>query len=334
MKTLGIIDIGSNSIKLIIVEIDNSSYSEIFHKKFQTRLSDFVGRETKELSSEGMKNFFGIIFTFKKFCDDYNCDEIIAVGTESLREIKNSTEIINDISVSLDVHIRLLSPTEECYLGYVSSIPKELDNYIHLDMGGGSVEIGLVKDKILMESVSIPMGALKITNKFHIKDGISNEEICKIQEYIYDKLNNISWIGECKNLPAIIIGGSIKTIGRIHQKEYDITSNIHGYELFYKDIEVLLQKISSMSLEEVIYTTGISKSRGDILLGALVILNSIILYLQSSKIIISKYTIREGIINDYINNPLRSCHQQDALSIASDKNISQVSSTKNKKEGY
>ena len=236
MKTLGIIDIGSNSIKLIIVEIDNSSYSEIFHKKFQTRLSDFVGRETKELSSEGMKNFFGIIFTFKKFCDDYNCDEIIAVGTESLREIKNSTEIINDISVSLGVHIRLLSPTEECYLGYVSSIPKELDNYVHLDMGGGSVEIGLVKDKILMESVSIPMGALKITNKFHIKDGISNEEFCQIQEYIYGKLNNISWIGECKNLPAIIIGGSIKTIGRIHQKEYDITSNIHGYELFYKDI--------------------------------------------------------------------------------------------------
>ena len=134
MKTLGIIDIGSNSIKLIIVEIDNSSYSEIFHKKFQTRLSDFVGRETKELSSEGMKNFFGIIFTFKKFCDDYNCDEIIAVGTESLREIKNSTEIINDISVSLGVHIRLLSPTEECYLGYVSSIPKELDNYVHKSM--------------------------------------------------------------------------------------------------------------------------------------------------------------------------------------------------------
>ena len=64
MKTLGIIDIGSNSIKLIIVEIDNSSYSEIFHKKFQTRLSNFVGIETKELSSEGMKNFFGIIFTF------------------------------------------------------------------------------------------------------------------------------------------------------------------------------------------------------------------------------------------------------------------------------
>lgn len=300
MKTLGIIDIGSNSIKLIIVEIKNNLYDEIFHKKFLTRLSDFVGMENKELSSEGMKNLFGIIFIFKKFCDDFNCDEIIAVATESLRQIKNSIEIINYISDSLGIYVKILSPSEECYLGYASSIPNNLSNYVHLDMGGGSVEIGLVKDKMLMKSVSIPMGALIITNKFHIKDDISNEEILKIKEYIFDKLKNILWIDECKNLPIVIIGGSIKTIGRIHQKEHNIMSNIHGYELSYNDINILLKKISTMSLEEIISTTGISKSRGDILLGALVLLNSLILYLQSSKIIISKFTIREGIINDYI----------------------------------
>lgn len=302
MRTLGIIDIGSNSIKLIVVGINNNSYEEIFHKKFQTRLSNFVGRDNKNLSSEGMKNFFGIIFTLKKFCDDYNCDEIIAVATESLRQIKNSEEIIDNISTSLDVHIKILSPDEECYFGYISSIPKESIDYVHLDMGGGSVEIGLVKDKILTKSISIPIGALNVTNKFNIKNGLSYEEKEDIKKYIYAKLNNISWISECENLPAIIIGGSIKTIGRIHQKEYDILSNIHGYELFNSDIETLLEKISKMSLDEIIHTTGISKSRADILLGALIILNSILSYLKSSKIIISKYTIREGIINDYIKS--------------------------------
>lgn len=300
MKTLGIIDIGSNSIKLIIIETDNNLYNEIFHKKFQTRLSDFVGRENKQLSTEGIKNFYGIIFTFKKFCDDFNCDEIIAVATESLRQIENSNEIINYIGNSLDIHIKLLSPNEECYLGYLSSIPKDLDNYVHLDMGGGSIEIGLVQNKILMESISIPMGALKITNKFNIKDNISEHEMYMIKEYIFNKLNNISWLNQCKTLPIVMIGGSIKTIGRIHQKEHNIISNIHGYQLFSYDIEFLLNKINTMTLNEIIYTVGISKSRADILLGALVILESIICYLQSSKIIISKYTIREGIIIDHI----------------------------------
>lgn len=302
MKTLGIIDIGSNSIKLIVVEIDADSYSEIFHKKFQTRLFDFVGIENKELSPEGMKNFFGIIFTFKKLCDDFNCDEIIAVATESLRQIKNSKEIIDNISNSLDINIRILSPIEECYLGYISSIPENLNNYVHLDVGGGSVEIGLVKDNCLKKSVSIPMGTLIIKNKFHIEDNISKEKILQIQEYINDKLNNILWINECKNLPAVIIGGSIKTIGRIHQKEFNITANIHGYKLLNNDIDLLLQKIRIMSLEDIMYTTGISKTRGDILLGALILLNSLLLHLQSSKIIISKYTIREGIIKYYIKN--------------------------------
>ena len=300
MKTLGIIDIGSNSIKLIIVEINNNEYKEIFHKKFQTRLSDFVGKHNKELSPEGMKNFYGIIFTFKKCCDNYNCDEIIAVATESLRQIKNSAEIISDISTTLNIHIKILSPDEECYFGYISSIPENLNDYIHLDMGGGSVEIGLVKDKKLVESISIPMGALKMTNKFHIKDGISEEDKLNIQEYVYNKLSKILWVNECKSLPAVVIGGSIKTIGRIHQMEYDVYCNIHGLELYKKDIESLLQKISKLSLEEIISTTGLSKTRGDILLGALITLNSIITYLNCSKIIISKYTIREGIINDYM----------------------------------
>lgn len=302
MKTLGIIDIGSNSIKLIIVEIHINSYSEIFHKKFQTRLFDFVGTENKELTLEGFKNFSEILFVFKKCCDDFTCDEIIAVATESLRQIKNSKEIIDEISNSLDINIRILSPIEECYLGYISSIPVDLNDYIHLDVGGGSVEIGLVKDNFLKKSVSIPMGTLIIKNKFNIKDNISEEERLQIQDYIYDKLNNILWIDECKNLPAIIIGGSIKTIGRIHQKEYNITANIHGYELIHNDIYLLLQKIRTMSLEDIMCTTGISKSRGDILLGSLILLNSLISYLQSSKIIISKYTIREGIIKDYKKN--------------------------------
>ena len=302
MRTLGIIDIGSNSIKLIIVEVNSNSYKEICHKKSQTRLSMFVDKESKELSLVGMKQFFQVLFTFKKYCDYYNCEEIIAVATESLRQIKNSADIIDYIYTSLNIKIKILSPEEECYFGYISSIPDNLSDYVHLDMGGGSVEIGLVKNKVLIETISIPMGALKITNKFHIKDGISDEEKVHIQEYVYNKLSNIEWIDKCKNLPSVVIGGSIKTIGRIHQREHNITSNIHGYELFNKDIDYLLHKISKLTLEEVIYSTGISKTRGDILVGALVTLNSIISYLQSSKIIISKYTIREGIIRDYIKN--------------------------------
>ncbi len=302
MKTLGVIDIGSNSIKLIIVEINQNSYREVFHKKFQTRLSKFIGRENKELSDEGMKNFFGIIFTFKKYCNKYNCQKIIAVATEPLRQIKNSQEIIDDISNTLGINIRILTPAEECYFGYFSYIPSSLDDYVHIDMGGGSVEIGLVNNKILTKYISIPMGALKITNKFHIKDGISQDEEMHIQDYIFDKLNNIEWINSCKGLPSVVIGGSIKTIGRIHQRGYNITSNIHGYELFRDDIETLLHEFSKLSLEEIIYTTGLSQSRSDILLGALVTLNSLITYMESEKIIISKYTIREGIINDYMKN--------------------------------
>ena len=302
MKTLGIIDIGSNSIKLIIVEINKNSYKEIFHKKFQTRLSQYMEKESKNLCEEGIKKFFNIIYTFKRACDNYNCDEIIAVATETFRQLSNSNEIIDDILSKLDVKIKILSADEECYFGYFSSIPKDLYDYVHIDMGGGSVEIGLVKNRNLVESVSIPMGAFKMTKKFHIDNNISHEDEVHIQEYVYNKLNNIEWIDKCKNLPAVAIGGSIKTIGRLHQQQQNVTSNIHGYKLFSHDLEFLIHKITPLSLDEITSTTGLSKTRGDILLGALLTLNSIISYLQSPKIIISKYTIREGILNYYMKN--------------------------------
>ena len=302
MKTLGIIDIGSNSIKLIITIINNNSYKEIFHKKFQLRLYNFTDKENKTLSSEGFKNLFDIIFLFKKLCSHYNCDEVVAVATESLRQIKNSSEIVNSINDNLGLKIKILSPMEECYLGYISSIPKDIDDYIHLDMGGGSVEIGLVQNKKLIEYTSIPIGAFKMTNRFHITEKISTDDIYRIERYVFNKLNNISWINKYKHLPAVVIGGSIKTIGRIHQNETNSSNNIHGYELYSEDIEYLLNKINKLSLEEMIKVTGATRTRCDILLGALVTLNSIVTYLSSSKVVISKYTIREGILQYFMNN--------------------------------
>ena len=164
-------------------------------------------------------------------------------------------------------------------------------------------KIRMIKD---LEEINLMREASRINDLVvekvitEIKDGISEEDKLNIQEYVYNKLSKILWVNECKSLPAVVIGGSIKTIGRIHQMEYDVYCNIHGLELYKKDIESLLQKISKLSLEEIISTTGLSKTRGDILLGALITLNSIITYLNCSKIIISKYTIREGIINDYM----------------------------------
>lgn len=302
MKTLGIIDIGSNSIKLIIVQINSdSSYNEIFHKKFQTRLSDYIKTDSKELSNIGIKNFSHIMFTFRKFCDEYYCNEIIAVATESFRQLKNSPYIINHISTSLDINIKILSPDEECYYGYLSTLPSNINNYVHLDIGGGSVEIGLVKNKVLIHSLSIPMGTLNITNKFHIKDAISKNEIIEIKKYIYDKFKNINWINECDNLPIIVIGGSIKTIGHIHQKEHGLIKDIHGYELYSNDIDSLLDTFAILTLKETMFRADISKTRGDVLLGALILISSILKYLNSSKIIISKYTIREGLLKNYIN---------------------------------
>lgn len=302
MNTIGIIDIGSNSIKLLVVKInDDKSFESLFNKKFQIRLTDYMTSDKDELSTNGIKNFFGIISTFKILCNQFSCDEIIAVGTEALRNLKNSSYLIKDIYDSLQINIQILSPEEECYYGYLSSIPENMCNYVHLDIGGGSVEIGLVKNNKLTQCKSIPMGALNLTNQFNLNKNYSHQEK-EATDYIIDQLQHISWSNECKSLPMIVIGGSIKTIGRIHKMEYDTSINIHGCILSKNDINSLLCKVQNLTIDEILSSTGVSKTRGDILLGALLLTNSIFEFFKCPSMIISKYTIRDGIIKEYIKN--------------------------------
>lgn len=304
MSTLGIIDIGSNSIKLLIVKINkDKSYEGVFNKKFQIRLTDYISNDKDELSPIGIRNFYGIISTFKILCNQFQCSEIIAVGTEALRKIKNSEDLIKDISSSLHVNIKILSPKEECYYGYISSLPTDEKDYVHLDIGGGSVEVGLVKSNKLIKCDSIPIGALFLTNKFMLnKKNYSNYS--NVSKYITSMLEDINWINECKHIPLIVIGGSIKTIGRISQLESNTIKNIHGLELFNDDVKKLLNKVVKMNVSDISKSMELPKTRSDILIGALLLVNSIFTYLNSPKLIISQYTIRDGIIKEYIDKHL------------------------------
>ena len=145
---------------------------------------------------------------------------------------------------------------------------------MHLDIGGGSVEVGLVKSNKLIKCDSIPIGALFLTNKFMLnKKNYSNYS--NVSKYITSMLEDINWINECKHIPLIVIGGAIKTIGRISQLESNTIKNIHGLELFNDDVKKLLNKVVKMNVSDISKSMELPKTRSDILIGALLLVNSI-----------------------------------------------------------
>ncbi|MGM9536172.1 MAG: hypothetical protein ACI3VR_12995, partial [Intestinibacter sp.] len=157
MNRVAIIDIGSNSLKLIMADIyDNKFFQISYEKKIKLRLSNYKNR-ANDITALGIKKLNEALTDLKKICTLYRCNRIIAVATETLRKSGNGSQIIEELKESLNLDVKIISGKEEAYYGFVSSINSiNLKDFLQIDIGGSSCEIVLVKDKKLIESISLP----------------------------------------------------------------------------------------------------------------------------------------------------------------------------------
>ena len=136
MKSIGIIDLGSNSLKLLIAEQKHSKkINVLFEKKHQIRLSDYYIDDIPNLSAIGIYKLILSIQSFKEKCKLFECDKIIVVATETLRKCANKDVILNEIKKETGFEVRILSGYEESYLGYVSTVNTlDYSNYFLVDL--------------------------------------------------------------------------------------------------------------------------------------------------------------------------------------------------------
>ncbi|MDY2736188.1 Ppx/GppA phosphatase family protein [Intestinibacter sp.] len=272
MNRVAIIDIGSNSLKLIMADIyDNKFFQISYEKKIKLRLSNYKNR-ANDITALGIKKLNEALTDLKKICTLYRCNRIIAVATETLRKSGNGPQII-----------------------------EELKDFLQIDIGGSSCEIVLVKDKKLIESISLPYGSIPNTKNFNLQDKVSEEDEARFKEMIFKKLDKYPWIKENKNLPVVGIGGSVRCIEKILRNHAfdDIDILLDNYVISYKNINSLFNIVKRLNLQQKKEIKGMSSNRADIFVGCLILIKYLMFYINSDKLSISKFGIREGILFEY-----------------------------------
>jgi exopolyphosphatase/guanosine-5'-triphosphate,3'-diphosphate pyrophosphatase len=167
MKNIAVIDIGSNSMRVLVYEIyENNSFKIIDEEKRMTRLGQFIDNRNN-LSDEGIQKLLITLDFFKILCDKNNVVEIIVVATEAVRRAENKNEILALVKNNINLDIRILSGLEESAYGYTTiKATMDIDNAILIDIGGSSMEITLVKDKKISNGISLPLGSIPLTRLF------------------------------------------------------------------------------------------------------------------------------------------------------------------------
>jgi len=299
-QRIGIIDLGSNSARLIIVEIyKNKAYNLIYHQKETIRLSQDADKN-QQLQPAAMARATTLLQNFAHICKLHDTNKIIAVGTAAIRNAHNGAEFARTVKEKTGIPIKIISGETEAKLGYIGAINTlNVTDAVLFDLGGGSTELTLIKDRKAEKFISLPFGAVTLTERFNLQSKGSEAQLTSLNTFIAQELAKIPWL---KNLgiPLIGIGGTARGIAKMEQKRknYPILK-LHNYRTSSIAFFSLWQDVKVMSCEQRRKIPGLSNDRADIILSGLAIVKNLFEKIQSAQLIISSCGVREGLFLQY-----------------------------------
>ncbi|WP_238881317.1 Ppx/GppA phosphatase family protein [Clostridium sp. YIM B02551] len=302
MKRIGVIDIGSNSVRVMLAEIEDSGYFRIIDElKEPVRISQDL-LEADEISEDTFNILLSTLRSFKSLCTGSGASKIFTVATDALRTCKNGKSIITKISEMLDINIEILSNEDEIYYNYLSvKNTTYTENSLLVEVSGVNTYFAWIKNGNMIKSTTIPLGSLNLSYNFNLNDRIIHEDYENALEEVTNTLSSIEWL-KTENFDNIIgIGTAFRTLGKIDQrrKRYPLFLT-HNYTFNDFDLSEIHNGLKSKDFKQRLRVEGISPDVGDIIVGATLIIKVLCKNLNIADLEICGRGIREGIIFDYI----------------------------------
>ena len=310
MDTIASIEIGTNSIRMLIAEkgISENTLKPILRKRVITRLGkDFNKKEAGIIEPEPMSRSISVLRDFFGIASQFGIPFPIVVATGIVREAHNRNNFIASIDKKLGHTVKVITGEEESDLtrrGVLSSLNRRGEPLVIFDCGGGSTEF-IWTNNNEVKSISIKLGAVILTDDYLITDPPNDKEIYRLIKYIDNKFKvELQYIKElCKGTFSLVgTGGTVINLAAmIHGvRETEFDEKLNGLVIKKKDIELLFTKMKGMSEAERLNLKGLESGREDIILAGTLIVMKIMDYFDKDEIITSYSDLLEGLLLHYM----------------------------------
>ncbi len=295
MVKLASIDLGSNSTRLLIAEVNDQGLNVLTRMHVVTKMSENI-EQTGEISTEAFKRVNSALRNFKKLLIENDVDDVFVVGTAALRDAKNSDEIIENIRRKYDFEVEVLSGHEE---GITTSIGvlhfmQNTENFLIIDIGGRSTEfIYEFENKIISKSLNL--GVVTLSEKYFSNLPINQELIDEAKLKIETELSQLD-IKDKKNV--IGVSGTALSLASIFLDQQNFNEEeLHEIKIDIENVQAINKRILKMTEAEIITKfRGIDPKRASTITSGIFLLEIILGQYSNSPIIISKNDILEGLI--------------------------------------
>ncbi len=300
------IDIGTNSIRLLIAEISSPRrYHSLIRRAKITRLGEGVNKD-KMLNDAAMTRSEEVLQEYAREIGRHQIEKVIVAGTSALREAKNSYDFLERIENKWGWKAEILSGEIEArlsFLGATNGLTEGIEEVLVIDIGGGSTELILGQKNNIICHCSLDIGCVRLTEMFLKNDPPAVEDLKKMEEYIREEMEKapqVLWRGTISY--AMGLAGTVTTLSAIKQKMsvFD-SSKIHGSFLTFEEVNQIFRKFISLSFEERKNIVGLEPKRADVIVAGAKILLELMKSVNLGRITVSEHDILDGLLLSKLN---------------------------------
>lgn len=300
-KITTIIDIGSNSMRMVVLQKSSRfAFHLINETKARVKISEGSYENNGNLQDIPMQRAFNSLKSFLNISKSLKSRKIICVATSAMRDAPNSKIFINRVKNQLGLHIKVIDGVKEAYFGGIAALNLiDSNDFITVDIGGGSTEFTIVKNRNIEHSFSLDIGTVRLNELFFKKSDIKGAK-----EYILSKLEEIKSSGYEIPSTVIGIGGTIRALSKIIMKKSNYPLDIlHGFTYSVALNKYIFESIISAKNTNSLKIIGVKKDRFDTIKEGTLIFDTILNELNIQQVLTSGAGVREGV---YLSDLLRN----------------------------
>jgi exopolyphosphatase/guanosine-5'-triphosphate,3'-diphosphate pyrophosphatase len=300
-RILAGVDVGTNTFRILIAEVNKSSIRELYSDRIITRIGSWSSGSNL-LTARAIEAGTAALAHFRRALSDFRVEAVYAVGTSALREAKNSDEFIRRVQRETGFHIRIISGDEEAALTSLGVLYESpfTDTIFLADIGGGSTELIHLHNKQLVASKSIRLGVVSLADRYMRHDPPQSADINSMKAEIREAMDLIK--KQNKPIPPDTVfigtGGSVTTLSAMAQGLSSFeSSKIHHSSLSIETVMEISSNLSDMSsYERREKYPALEINRLDIIVPGVLILHEMMMTFGWKQVIVSDYGLREGLL--------------------------------------
>ena len=306
MQKISVIDMGSNSVKLVNFNINPDNTYQAYQMETATvKLGEGLS-ETGKLRDEPIKRTIGALKLFMDIINVQSIKHVLPVATSAVREASNKAEFLERVYFETGFRFRVLSDEEEALYSYAGAIHSlRLPSVLFFDIGGGSLELVSSNQFKIKKIVSLPLGTLRLMHMFADGDGVlSQKELEKMSSHIWDLLPSRKDLQLADDTVLVGVGGTLRSMAKYHQHitGYPL-DKIHNYKISAKAIHSISSRFVQMRPEKIAKVSTIGNNRAETIAAGSYLIDILMERLGFDEITVSAQGLREGTLSLSLEHP-------------------------------